>query len=136
MQGCPIRPALIDHLPHVNSISYSLSNCCDVSSLTSNEQILCRCRHNLVLVNFEFSVGEEIEPRRRVLPTRSYYGIPLFHGLATMPHPSRLRMRIKNYSASSVHVSLVPRLSPSFFLVRTRKKEGESLGTRLCACGH
>ena len=43
MQRCIIDA--IDHLPHVNSISNSLSNSGDVSSRTRIEQLLCRRRH-------------------------------------------------------------------------------------------
>ena len=42
VQRCKIIEALIDHLPHVNSISNSLTNSGDVSVPTSIKQILCR----------------------------------------------------------------------------------------------
>ena len=42
VQRCFTVPVLIDHFPHVNSISNSLTNSGDVSSLTSIEQIPSR----------------------------------------------------------------------------------------------
>ena len=39
VQRCFIPVVLIDHFPHVNSISNNLTNSGDVSSLTSIEQI-------------------------------------------------------------------------------------------------
>ena len=96
MQRCPIVEALIDHLPHVNSISNSPSNYGDVSYLTSKEQIPCKRRHiRLAVVNFEFSMGGD-RAKLKTLPGRNmaYRGTGI-HGLATMPHTSRLRMHIK-----------------------------------------
>ena len=47
MQRRTIVPVLIDHLPHVNSISNSLTNSGDVSFPTSSEQIhFTECRHS------------------------------------------------------------------------------------------
>ena len=42
VQRCYIPAVLIDHLPHDNSISNSLTNSGDVSSHTSIEQFPCR----------------------------------------------------------------------------------------------
>ena len=41
MQQHTIEPVLIDHLPHINSISNSLTNSGDVSFFTSIDQFLC-----------------------------------------------------------------------------------------------
>ena len=41
VQQRTIIPVLIDNLPHVNSISNSLTNSSDVSILTSIDQFLC-----------------------------------------------------------------------------------------------